>query len=697
MLEDIIELHRAGRLAEAEAGYREMLAADPDDAEVLHLLGILRGQRGDSAEGLSLVQRAIAREGMSATFQHTLGEMQLQAGELDAAEAAYRRAKELNPNLTSAHAGLGQIAFLRGRLEDAESHFRIALRADENDAQSLAGLGNIAFARGENEKAARHLTEAARLVPNDVLIQGSLASVMLAMNTPDFALQAANNALALKPDYALARQVLGNALLSKGDAAGAREAFETLIAQGEQLAMAHLGLGDIARLQGRHDEAIAHYERALQHEPELHPAANRRADSLARSGRVEAAISALRERAQAFPDAAFTKVALASLLDQRDRHAEALPLWRAAAALLPDNDDVQANCALALDRAGEYEAALQQAQRVRVDPPRPGLVLMRARLTLHGGDAKGALQILQSLDESHWQAAEQLARRRWKLSGLAHDALEHWDEAVSDFRRGLREDAPPLPELSELDEASVARIRERATDAPLRESRFDAPVLLAGLPGAGTGRIATLLDDQPQLAVRRDRFGTAVDFAPAPFDEDLLRPLTEAELRLLQSRYARALQRARLREGARTVDWLPCLDARVLPALKRILPGLKMVLVRSDPRDALLNWLAFGGNARLRMRDPVTAARWLKRALAHQKLAAELLPTVVVDDAAALMAEPEGEHAQTLAGFLGVDALTPGVKSLAAAKARGGLPASFPAGRARHYELILGEAFRELD
>jgi tetratricopeptide (TPR) repeat protein len=697
MLDDIIELHRVGRLTEAEAGYRELLATEPENAEILHLLGILLGQRGDGAEALSLVQRAVARDGERAVFHHTLGEMQLQAGQLDAAEAAYLRAKELNPNLTSAHTGLGQIAFLRGRLEEAESHFRIALRADEDDAQSLAGLGNIAFARGDNEKASRHLTEAARLAPNDALIQGSVASVMLAMNTPDFAAQAANNALALKPDYALARQVLGNALLSKGDFAAAREAFEALIAQGEQLAMAHLGLGDIARLQDRHDEAIAHYDRALQYEPGMHPAANRRADSLARSGRAGQAIAALRERAQAYPEASHTKVALASLLDQRALHAEALPLWREAAALLPDNDDVQANYALALDRAGEYQAALQQAQRVRADRPRPGLVLMCARITLSGGDAKGALQVLQSLGDSQWQESGQMARRRWKLSGLAHDALEQWDEAVHDFLRGLREDAASLPDLPALTDASIARVRERAADAPLRESRIDAPVLLAGIPGAGTGRLATLLDDQPQLALRRDRFTAAADFVSAPFDEALLQPLAEAELRLLQSRYARALQRARLRGGARVVDWLPFLDARVLPALKRILPGLKMVLVRCDPRDALVNWLAFGGNAKLRMRDPIVAARWLKCALAHQQLAAELLPTFVVDDAAALMAEPENARARALAGFLGLNALTPGPRSLAAAAARAGMPASFAAGHFRHYEQALGEAFRELD
>lgn len=697
MLDDFIELHRAGRLPEAEVGYRDLLAVDPDNAEVLHLLGILRGQCGDDVEALSLVQRAIEHDGERAVFQHTLGEMKLQVGELDAAEAAYLRAKELNPNLTSAHTGLGQIAFLRGQLEEAEAHFRIALRADENDAQSLAGLGNIAFARGDNEKASRHLTEAAKLAPHDALIQGSLASVMLALDTPDFALQAANNALALKPHYASARQALGHALLAKGDAAGAREAFEALIAQGEQLAMAHLGMGDIARAQERHDEAIAHYEQALQHEPRLHPAANRRADSLARSGRVEQAIAALRERALAFPDAAYTKIALASLLEQRNRHAEALSLWREAAALLPRNGNVRANYALALDRAGEHDAALQQAHRVPADPPRPALALMRARAALRGGDANGALRVLHSLEETHWLETPQVDRRRWKLAGLAHDALEQWGEAARAFARALRDDALPLPELATLDEGLVASVRARAAEADLSGSQSGAPILLAGLPGSGVGRMAVLLGNQPGFAVRRDRHGSFPDFVSAPFDPRLLGVLNHGDLASLRLRYGRALRRIGLREGAHVIDWLPYLDARVLPALKRAFPGLRIVLVRSDPRDALLNWLAFGGNGRVMMRDPVAAARWLKRALAHQELAEELLPAHVIDNAAELTAAPDGPQARALAGFLGLDTLLHDSPARAGENSRTDPGALFPAGHAEHYRDALSAAFAALE
>ena len=42
-----LEHHQAGRFAEAETIYRQILAANPGDADALHLLGILANQTGN--------------------------------------------------------------------------------------------------------------------------------------------------------------------------------------------------------------------------------------------------------------------------------------------------------------------------------------------------------------------------------------------------------------------------------------------------------------------------------------------------------------------------------------------------------------------------------------------------------------------------------------------------------------------------
>ena len=51
-LKSAIELHQKGRLAEAEAGYRGVLAAEPDQPFALNLLGILLNATGRGAEAL---------------------------------------------------------------------------------------------------------------------------------------------------------------------------------------------------------------------------------------------------------------------------------------------------------------------------------------------------------------------------------------------------------------------------------------------------------------------------------------------------------------------------------------------------------------------------------------------------------------------------------------------------------------------
>jgi len=53
-------LHRQGRLAEAEARYRQILALDPRLFPALSLLGSLRLQLGDSREAADLLARALA-------------------------------------------------------------------------------------------------------------------------------------------------------------------------------------------------------------------------------------------------------------------------------------------------------------------------------------------------------------------------------------------------------------------------------------------------------------------------------------------------------------------------------------------------------------------------------------------------------------------------------------------------------------
>ena len=52
--------HRAGRLAEAERLYRQILSQQPGHADALHLLGVIAQQVGQYDVAVELIGRAVA-------------------------------------------------------------------------------------------------------------------------------------------------------------------------------------------------------------------------------------------------------------------------------------------------------------------------------------------------------------------------------------------------------------------------------------------------------------------------------------------------------------------------------------------------------------------------------------------------------------------------------------------------------------
>ena len=148
-LEGALRLHESGKLAEAEALYRQILRAAPDHAETLHLLGALAHQRGRGAEAVELINRAVAREGGVPVFHNSLGIAYRALNRLEEAEAAYRCALALDPNFAEAHGNLGNLLHQRGDLDAAVECQRRARDLEPGRAEFHSNLGTSLYDRGE--------------------------------------------------------------------------------------------------------------------------------------------------------------------------------------------------------------------------------------------------------------------------------------------------------------------------------------------------------------------------------------------------------------------------------------------------------------------------------------------------------------------------------------------------------------------
>src|SRR6516225_5026043 len=107
MLRQATASHRAGRSGEAAALYDKILAQKPDEAQVLHLAGIVRTQLGDYQRAIAHLRRCEALMPSDPVVANNLGLALYPAGYKDEAIACFRRALELKPDNATAANNLG--------------------------------------------------------------------------------------------------------------------------------------------------------------------------------------------------------------------------------------------------------------------------------------------------------------------------------------------------------------------------------------------------------------------------------------------------------------------------------------------------------------------------------------------------------------------------------------------------------------
>nr|WP_041489772.1 tetratricopeptide repeat protein [Burkholderia ambifaria] len=259
--------HRAGRLAEAEHGYRAALGTNPADADALHLFGVLRHQQGQHAEAADLVGRAVELRPGDAALQLNLGNALKALGRLDEAIERFRNALTLAPEFPLAHYNLGNAYAALQRHEDAVDAFGRALRLTPDDASIHNNLGNALNALGRHDDALAAFHRALELRPGHAGAHNNLAMALNAMGRADDAIEHFQAAIAAQPRFVAAHFNLGNTFEALGRHDEAAAAFEAALALHPPFPLALFGLANALSALGRQREALPYYERAVGLDP----------------------------------------------------------------------------------------------------------------------------------------------------------------------------------------------------------------------------------------------------------------------------------------------------------------------------------------------------------------------------------------------------------------------------------------------
>ncbi|MCE2514460.1 MAG: tetratricopeptide repeat protein [Acidobacteria bacterium] len=192
-----------GRIPEAIAGYRELIATAPDHAAGHNKLGYALLQIGRTGEAVTLLRRGVRLQPEDAEAHNNLGLALMQAGSPREALASIGQALTLRPDYAGAHYNMAHALTATGRQAEAVVAFREALRARPDWPTALGALAWLHATSGDPdvrspEAAVELAMQAAELSQRqDVAVLDALAAAYAAADRFDEATRTAEAAEAL--------------------------------------------------------------------------------------------------------------------------------------------------------------------------------------------------------------------------------------------------------------------------------------------------------------------------------------------------------------------------------------------------------------------------------------------------------------------------------------------------------------------
>ena len=227
-----IELHRQGRLTDAELFYAAVLEGDADNVDALHFLGVLRHQQGQPQLAVELVSRAIAVRPEYVDAHNNLGNIHQEAGNLEAAAVAYQTALGLHPDQLNALKNLGIVARKLGRLAESAELLQRARALAPQDPDLLHSLASTLRKLARYDEAAACLQTALAIRPTSERFM-LLGATFHVANRIDQAAATYAAWLRAEPDNPIAKHMVAASQVGDGEVpARADDAYITRLFDG---------------------------------------------------------------------------------------------------------------------------------------------------------------------------------------------------------------------------------------------------------------------------------------------------------------------------------------------------------------------------------------------------------------------------------------------------------------------------------
>jgi len=350
---------RAGKLSEAEAGFRAVLAQDQRHADALHMLGITLHRQGRSREAEELIRRALTvRE--DAFFLDNLGNLLWEVDRLPEAEAAYRRALALQPESINVRFNLGKLLKNLQRDDEAERVLRQALIIFPAHPEIYHWLGTMLYERSELQASELTFKHSLALAPDDFDSLINLGRLYKDLDRLEDAANCYRRMLILQPQSDLGHFNLGVMLEDLNRFPEAEKSLRRALVVQPDMVEAHLNLGNRLRDANRTREAIVHYKRVLELDPARAEGHNNVGIALMEFYQAEPAMTYFQRAIALKPSDISAHLNVNLILRDTGRLEESKAYCQRTLEMFPDNPFPHLSHAYALLQTGDLRRGWQE-------------------------------------------------------------------------------------------------------------------------------------------------------------------------------------------------------------------------------------------------------------------------------------------------------------------------------------------------
>ena len=280
MAQSAAAMQKIGRLDEAEALYRQIVAAQPRNPAALHMLGVVLAQLNRTSEALEMIEASLAVSPQDDVALTNRGKILLSEGRLPDALASFDAALAADPDNVNALLSRGVTLQEMGRLSDALRELKRCVSLYPQNALSLGEYANTLSSLGQWEAALESYDRALELAPRSVEFLNNRGGVLRAMKRYEAALESYDLALREMPNLPETLSNRGAVLADLGRLREALEECNAALFLQPQCSSALNNKGFVLRKLGRHREALACFEQTLSIDPAHIAAINNKAKTL---------------------------------------------------------------------------------------------------------------------------------------------------------------------------------------------------------------------------------------------------------------------------------------------------------------------------------------------------------------------------------------------------------------------------------